>query len=119
MSNNENNEAVTAATSTSDIPGLPPFLQPDHRIKAAYWLAATLTDNYGWKLSEVGTDAAAGGFIADIPGEPMAIYPASATYPASMADDRTVASRLAGLLGSMSAEDAEIVAALIDGVFLT
>ena len=119
MRSSKNNKPVTAATPTSDIPGLPAFLQPGPRIKAAYWSAATLTDDYGWKLFEVGTDTAAGGFIADIPGEPMAIYPASASYPASMAGDRTAASELARLLGSMNAEDAEIVASLIDGVFLT
>lgn len=90
-----------------DIPGLPPHLQPSPKIQAAYWLAVTLTDGYGWKLFEVGMDVAAGGFIADIPGETMAIY------PASMSDDRTAASALARLLGTMSAKDVVIVAALV------
>ena len=57
-----------------DIPGLPPAPSADPKIQAAYWFAVTLTDGYGWKLFEVGTDVAAGGFIADIPGETMAIY---------------------------------------------
>jgi hypothetical protein len=91
-----------------DIPGLPKHLQPTPKIKAAYWFAVTLTDDYGWKLFEIGTDTAAGGFIADIPGETIAIY------PASMVDDHTVASALARLLGSMSIKDAEIVASLVD-----
>jgi hypothetical protein len=93
---------------TWDVPGLPKHLQPTLKIRAAYWFAVTLTDDYGWKLFEIGTDTAAGGFIADIPGETIAIF------PASMADDRTVASALARLLGSMSAQYAEIVAALVD-----
>jgi hypothetical protein len=92
----------------SDIPGLPLHVQPSPKIRAAYWFAVTLTDGHGWKLIEVGTDIAAGGFIADIPGETMAIY------PASMSDDRTAASALARLLGAMSAKDTVIVAALVD-----
>jgi hypothetical protein len=93
---------------TWDVPGLPGHLQPTLKIKAAYWFAVTLTDDYGWKLFEIGSDTAAGGFIADIPGDTIAIY------PASMADDRTAASALARLLGSMSIKDAEIVASLVD-----
>jgi hypothetical protein len=61
-----------------------------------------------WQVSDVGTPAAAGGFIADIPGETVAIY------PASMPDDRTVASALARLLAGMSAAEVGIVAALVD-----
>jgi hypothetical protein len=93
---------------TWDIPGLPEHLQPIPKIRAAYWFAVTLTDDYGWKLFEIGRDTAGGGFIADIPGETMAIY------PVSMSDDRTVASALARLLGSMSAKDVVIVAALVE-----
>jgi hypothetical protein len=119
MSSSKDNAPVAAATHdrrTRDIPGLPAHLQPTRKIKAAYWFAATLTDDYGWKLFEIGSDAAAGGFIADIPGGTMAIYPASAIYPVSMAGDRTAASALARLLGSMSAQDAEIVAALVQWI---
>jgi hypothetical protein len=99
---------ATLTWRTWDIPGLPGHLQPVPKIRAAYWFAVTLTDDYGWKLFEIGRDTAAGGFIADIPGEAMAVY------PASMADDRTVASALARLLGSMSIKDAVIVAALVE-----
>jgi hypothetical protein len=98
----------TLTWRTWEIPGLPDHLQPIPKIRAAYWFAVTLTDEYGWKLFEVGRDPAGGGFIADIPGETMAIY------PASMADDRTVASALARLLGSMSAKDVVIVGALVE-----
>jgi hypothetical protein len=103
---------ATLTWRTWDIPGLPGHLQPVPKIRAAYWFAVTLIDDYGWKLFEIGRDTAAGGFIADIPGETIAIY------PASMVDDRTVASALARLLGSMSAQDAEIVASLVGEVFL-
>jgi hypothetical protein len=99
---------ATLTWRTWDIPGLPGHLQPVPKIRAAYWFAVTLTDDYGWRLFEIGRDTAAGGFIADIPGETMAIY------PASVVDDRTVASALARLLGSMSIKDAVIVAALVE-----
>jgi hypothetical protein len=62
--------------------------------------------HYGWKLSEIGRPTAGGGFIADIPEETVAIY------PASMPDDRSVASALARLLAGMSAAEVGIVAAL-------
>jgi hypothetical protein len=101
-------QPVTLTWLTWDIPGLPDHLQPIPKIRAAYWFAVTLTDDYGWKLFEIGRDTAGGGFIADIPGETMAVY------PASMSDDRTVASALARLLGSMSAKDVVIVAALVE-----
>jgi hypothetical protein len=99
---------ATLTWRTWDIPGLPGHLQPTLKVRAAYWFAVTLTDDYGWKLFEIGRDTAAGGFIANSPGETMAIY------PASVANDRTIASALARLLGDMSAQDAETVAALVD-----
>jgi hypothetical protein len=101
-------QPATLTWRTWDVPGLPEHLQPIPKIRAAYWFAVTLTDDYGWKLFEVGRDTAGGGFIADIPAETMAVY------PASMSDDGTVASALARLLGSMSAKDAVIVAALVE-----
>lgn len=109
LSNNASvRRPVTLTWRTWDIPGLPDHLQPIPKIRAAYWFAVTLTDDYGWNLFEIGRDTAGGGFIADIPGEAMAVY------PASMSDDRTVASALARLLGSMSSKDTVIVAALIE-----
>lgn len=93
---------------TWSIPGVPERLQPIPKIRAAYWYAVTLTDDYGWKLSDVGTPMAGGGFIADIPGETVAVY------PASMPDDRTVASALARLLGGMTPAEVGITAALVE-----
>jgi hypothetical protein len=99
---------ATLTWRTWHIPGVPERLQPIPKIRAAYWFAVTLTDDYGWTLSNVGTPMAGGGFIADIPGETVAIY------PASMPDDRTVASALARLLAGMTAAEVGIVAALVE-----
>jgi hypothetical protein len=99
---------MTLLRCTCDIPDLPAHLQPNTEIRAAYWFAVTLTDDYGWKLFEIGKDTAAGGFIADIPGEALAVY------PASMPDDRTAASALARLVGSMNANDVVGVATLVE-----
>jgi hypothetical protein len=99
---------ATLTWRTWEIPGLPDHLQPIPKIRAAYWFAVTLTGDYGWKLFEIGTETAGGGFIADVPGEAMVVY------PASISDDRTVASALARLLGSMNAKDVVMVAALVD-----
>jgi hypothetical protein len=98
---------ATLTWRTWHIPRVPTRLQPIPKVRAAYWFAVTLTDDYGWQLSEIGMPTAGGGFIADIPGETVAIY------PASMPDDRTVASALARLLAGMSAEEVDIVAALV------
>jgi hypothetical protein len=98
---------ATLTWRTWHIPGVPAGLQPIPKIRAAYWFAVTLTDDYGWKLSEIGKPTAGGGFIADIPGETVAIY------PAPMPDDYTVASALARLLAGMSAEEVVVVAALV------
>ena len=89
------------------IPTVPPCRQPSARVRAAYWFAATLTDDYGWELCEVGSATARGGFIADIPGEAMVIY------PADMPDDRTTASALALLLAVMAAPEIRELATLV------
>jgi hypothetical protein len=99
---------ATLTWRTWHIPGVPERLQPIPKIRAAYWFAATLTDDYGWKLSDVGTPVAAGGFIADIPGETLAIF------PALMPNDGTVASALARLLAGMTAPEVVLVAALVE-----
>jgi hypothetical protein len=99
---------ATLTWRTWHIPGVPERLQPIPKIRAAYWFAVTLTDDYGWKLSSIGTSMAGGGFIADIPGETVAIY------PASMPDDQTVASAFARLLAGMTAPEVGIVAALVE-----
>lgn len=92
---------------TWDIPGLAGRDQPIAKVRAAYWFAATLTDEYGWELFEIGTPTSGGGFIADVPGEALVIY------PASMSDDGTRASALARLLGHMSAAEVRSLTASI------
>jgi hypothetical protein len=99
---------ATLKWQTWHIPGVPESLQPIPKVRAAYWFAVTLTDDYGWNLSEIGAPTAGGGFVAEVPGEAVAIY------PASVLDDRTVASALARLLAHMSAAEVAIVAALIE-----
>ena len=89
------------------IPGVGGCQQPSARVRAAYWFAATLTDDYGWELSEIGAPTARGGFVADIPGEAMAIY------PATMPDDHTTAAALARLLGAMDHAEIRTLASLV------
>jgi hypothetical protein len=93
---------------TWHIPGVAPAAQPVAVVRAAYWFAATLTDDYGWELTEFGSPTAGGGFIADIPGETIAIY------PATMPDDGTTASALARLLAGMNPAEIRTLASLID-----
>lgn len=99
---------ATLTWRTWPIPGIPGGLQPIPKIRAAYWFAVTLTDDYGWSLTEIGRPTAAGGFIANIPEETVAIF------PSSMIDDGTVASALARLLGGISAAEVAVVAALVE-----
>ena len=101
-------QRATLTWCTWRIPGIPDGLQPIPKVRAAYWFAVTLTDDYGWYLFDFGTPTAGGGFIADIPGETIAIY------PALMLDDGTVASALARLLAGMSAGELGVVAALVE-----
>ena len=101
-------QPATLKWRTWQIPGVPASIQPIPKIRAAYWFAVTLTDEYGWTLSDIGSPTAGGGFIAEIPGETVAIYPAAAP------DDRTVASALAHLLAQMTAAETAVVAALVN-----
>ena len=95
------------AWRTWHIPGVAPCQQPTARVRAAYWFAATLTDDYGWELSDVGSPSAAGGFVANVPGEVIAIY------PAGMSDDGTTASALARLIASMTVAEIRALASLL------
>ena len=90
------------------IPGVPGCQQPLTRVRAGYWFAATLTDDYGWELYELGAATARGGFVADIPGETLAIY------PAAMPDDHTTAAALARLLGTMDHAEIRTLASLVN-----
>ncbi|MCT7373008.1 hypothetical protein [Mycolicibacterium llatzerense] len=64
----------------------------DHQpvnFRTAFWQLATLVADYGWHVSNIGDEIAGGGFIADIPNDLTAVF------PASMADDGTTAAQLA------------------------
>ncbi|MDV7193349.1 hypothetical protein [Mycolicibacterium fortuitum] len=68
-----------------------------------WWAAHQLIDENGWLLSEFGSDIARGGFIAAIPGDTIAVY------PAGMADDGTYAGALARAIGRLSADQVAFV----------
>lgn len=61
-------------------------------LRTAYWLLATLVIDYGWLISDLGDPIAGGGFIADIPDDLTAVF------PASMQLDGTTAAQLARLI---------------------
>ena len=89
---------------TNAIPGI--VHQPPPSTRAAAWLAAELVNEYGWHVHSFGLDIAAGGFIADIPGEAMVIF------PATIADDGTPAASLARLVGGLSMAELRVLAHL-------
>lgn len=89
------------------IPGLSERRQPRDIVRAAYWLAATLTDDYGWALTEIGADVAGCGFFAHIPDD------ATIMYPADMADDGTTAATLARMIGELSLAERAQLSSLI------
>lgn len=60
--------------------------------RTAFWLLSTLVCDYKWQISHLGDDLAAGGFLADIPNDVIAVF------PASMAADGTEAATLARLI---------------------
>lgn len=73
--------------------------QPMARGRTAAWLMARLVAKYGWSVHHLGEDVAGGGFIADIPGDVSAIFPATMEY------DGTAAAALARLLPTLQAPD--------------
>lgn len=87
-----------------DVPGIAHCAQPRRAMRACFWLLCTLECGYHWKLSNIGEDVAHGGFIADIPDEPLAIY------PRGMRPDGSDAGLLAHTLAALtSAEMARMV----------
>jgi hypothetical protein len=78
---------------TDPLPCLPAERQPSSKCRAAAWLMARLIGDYGWHITEVGEATAGGGFIAEIPGDTLAVFPAGIDD-----DDHTAAAALARLL---------------------
>lgn len=74
------------------LPGLPAQRQPSPQCRAAAWLMARLVGEYGWRITAVGEDIAGRGFLAELPGDVLAVY------PAGMDADGTPAADLARLL---------------------
>jgi hypothetical protein len=64
-------------------------------LRTTYWLLATLVGGYHWEIQQLGEDIAGGGFLADIPGDVLAIY------PAAMPADGTPATNLARMLAHL------------------
>lgn len=66
--------------------------------------AYELIDEHRWVLSGIGSEIAGGGFIADIPGDTIAVY------PAGMAGDGTLAGALAHAIGNLAADQIALLA---------
>lgn len=66
--------------------------------------AYALIDEHRWILSGVGSEIAGGGFIADIPADTIAVY------PAGMAGDGTPAGALAHAIGNLAADQIAMLA---------
>lgn len=91
---------------TDPLPTLPASDQPMARGRAAAWLVARLVAEYGWCVHHLGEEIAGGGFIAEIPGDVQAIF------PAGMEDDGTAAAALARMLPGVQAQDLRALANL-------
>ena len=73
------------------------------RGRIAAWLIARLVAKYGWSVQHLGEDIAGGGFIADIPGDVRAIFPATMEY------DGTAAAALARMMPTLQAPDLRLL----------
>jgi hypothetical protein len=91
---------------TDRLPTLPETEQPNGRVRTAAWTIAHLVVIKRWHIAALGQDIAGGGFIAEIPGEGLYIYPAGGN------GDGTPAGALAGMLEGMGAEDIALLASL-------
>jgi hypothetical protein len=76
----------------------PALTRQPSQLRIAFWLLATLVCDYSWHISHLGEDLAGGGFIADIPHDVTAVYPASAPI------DGTAAAALARLIPALPGE---------------
>jgi hypothetical protein len=81
------------------LPTLPAREQPTARARAAAWLIARLAAKYRWHIGYLGEDIAGGGFIVEIPGDVLAVF------PATMDDDGTAAAALARLIPTLRRQD--------------
>jgi hypothetical protein len=77
----------------------PALTRQPNQLRFAFWLLGTLVCDYSWRISHLGEDLAGGGFIADIPHDVTAVYPASVPI------DGTVATALARLIPALKGEE--------------
>jgi hypothetical protein len=77
--------------------------QPQPRARVAAWLIARLVAKYRWQVRHLGEDIAGGGFIAEIPGDVLAVF------PATMDDDGTAAASLARLIPKLGHRDLAVL----------
>lgn len=99
-------KARPVTLSFAPLPGLPRGWQPLPGVRSAVWLMCALSCRYGWHLTDLGTDVAAGGFIADIPGE------CTAVFPASMPNDGSESALLARAIGRLPCADVSLIETL-------
>ncbi|RFZ63019.1 hypothetical protein DE4576_04958 [Mycobacterium marinum] len=92
--------------SNDQLPTVPAADQPMTQEGAAGWLIARLVANYRWRISHLGEEIAGGGFIAAIPGDVPAIFPATMQY------DGTAAAGLARMLPTVQTQDLHLLASL-------
>ena len=97
---------VTIQAPDLVLPTLPAGQQPMTRARTAAWLLARLVGKYGWEIQHLGEDIAGGGFIANIPGDVQAIFPAFMEY------DGTAAAALARMLPQVPAREVRVLARL-------
>jgi hypothetical protein len=88
---------------TSILPTVSALEQPQTRARVAAWLIARLVAKYRWQVRHLGEDIAGGGFIAEIPGDVLAVY------PATMDDDGTAAASLARLMPKLNHRDLAVL----------
>lgn len=92
----------------NEIPGLPGQCSA---FRVAYWWAMTLLD-WGWRLHEVGSDVAGGGFLAEIPGADGNTV--LAIYTSDVNTDFTAATALAQSLPYYTAQQVQVLRHLIE-----
>lgn len=94
---------LTEHTTTTRYPALrcdpipDPMLQRRQplALRRAFWLLVTIVGEHRWNVRHLGEDIAGGGFIADIPHDVLAVF------PASIPPDGTAAAHLARLLPTL------------------
>jgi len=85
------------------LPTLPADEQPRRLCRAAAWLLARLVAKYGWQVTALGSEIADSGFIAEIPGDVLAVF------PGGMPADGTAAASLAALLPRLTTGDVALL----------